>query len=495
MEETVTKKEFNLNRIIFNVAYIYIAIPIILFFIFWSKWYVAVPLTILIAFGLFKICRNDFNDNQIKIDKTNIKVIITGFLVVAAWVYLSGIGGLVYQNSDHIVRNGLFDLLVDNSWPAIKEIELDGYVADRGIIYYIAFWIPAALVGKVLGYEAGYFFQTIWAVIGVFLFFYLLCLFVKKVSLKPLLIFIFFSGLDIVGTYILAPTTQFVDRTAHIEWWSGFFQFSSFTTQLFWVFNQAMPLWLVTMLVLLQKNNKQTVLLMGLSVLYGPFPFLGLVPICIASMLGRKYEGAEGFKGWFIALLKDTITIENVLCGGAVGIISYIYFRGNAAAQLLDAASPTEDRKGYFFMYLFFFMLEAGVYFIAVAKSAYKDKYFYVSLVSLMIIPFVKIGYGGDFCMRVSIPPLLILCTLFIKALYEYWEKGEKLRFAVLLVIFFIGAVTPVHEFNRTLNETKNRYFNSGSIYRDTMDEDTIFGSDNFSGETDESLFFNWLAR
>ena len=495
MENETIKKKINITKLFLNISYIYIAIPVIIFFALWTKWYFALVIIACILFGLIMLCRKEYTGYEIEINKKTLKTMIISLFVIILWAYLSGIGGFVFQNGDHVIRNEIFDILVSYKWPVVKNIDIEGETSTRGIIYYIAFWLPSALVGKTIGLEAGYFFQLLWTVIGLFLFYITLSVFFKKVSLCPLLVFIFFSGLDIVGTFLFSPDAQFFDRSAHIEWWSSFFQFSSFTTQLFWVFNQAMPLWIVTMLVLLQRDNRHIVFIMGLAVLYGPFPFIGLVPICIAQMLSGKKPDLKNFKDWIIGLLKETLTIENIICGGIVGITSYLYFKGNSSAQLIGGSADDRDLKGYFFMYFIFIMLEAGVYFIAIAKASYKKVLFYVSLVSLLIIPFIKIGYGGDFCMRVSIPALVVLYLLFIESFSEYKTKNDKIGLIALVVIFLLGAVTPFHEINRTVNETKNQYINAGSVTVYKADEYSVFSGENFTGDIEDSFFYEWLSR
>jgi hypothetical protein len=266
-----------------------------------------------------------------------------------------------------------------------------------------------------------------------------------------------------------------------------------FTTQLFWVFNQAMPLWIFIMLILLQENNRQIVFLMGLAVLYGPFPFVGLIPICLVAMFSRKYEHENGYKGWIKEFIKDTFTIENVLCGGAIGITSYLYFKGNSSAQVMGTSTQNVDVKGYFFMYSLFILFEAGVYFIATAKNSARDKYFYTSLISLLLIPLFKIGSGGDFCMRTSIPALVVLYLIVVKSLMDYKNKGDKIRFYALLALLLIGAATPFHEINRTVSETKNKYFNTGSISIDKIDENSVMTGSNFSGDIEGNFFYKWI--
>lgn len=484
-----------ITNFIFPITYLYAIIPILLFFTIWLRWYYAVIATVLIAYGFIRLCNNLPDTWKPELSKKNLKVLLIALAIIIAWVYLSGIGGFVYQNSDHTVRNEIYEILVNKSWPVIKQVELDGWLKDRGMIYYIAFWLPAALFGKAFGIQAGYVFQAVWAVIGIWLFYYMICLFLKKISILPLVVFILFSGLDTLGMHIFWSDTQFLNRSWHIEHWASGFQFSSFTTQLFWVFNQALPLWLFTMLILLQRNNKQIVFLMGLAVLYGPFPFIGLIPICIVAMFGRRYDGTKGAKNWIISFLKDTFTIENVLCGGFIGIISYLYLRGNVASQNIEAAAEDINPKGFFFMYIFFFLLEAGVYFIAVAKNFYKDKFFYAALLSLLVAPLIRIGYSVDFCMRASIPALIVLYLMVIRSMYEYKKSKDFIRLAVLIVLFAIGAMTPFREFDRTFLETRNLYLDNADIGVEKSEEDNIFTSPNFSGDTEDNFFYEKLAR
>lgn len=488
-------KEKKINNIIFNIAYIYISIPIVIFCITWLKWYYSFVLIVFLLFGLYRLCSNIHKAYKGAYSKKDIKVFVIAFVIIIAWVYLSGIGGFVYQNTDHTCRNQIYEILVNYKWPVIKQLDVDGVTTNMGLIYYIAFWIPAAAFGKLFGVTAGYVFQAIWATIGICLFFYMICIYFKRVSIFPLIAFILFSGLDLIGLKILNPDSQFVNRSLHIEWWASDFQFSSFTTQLFWVFNQALPLWLFVMLILLQENNKQMVFLMGLAVLYGPFPFLGLVPFCMVEMLARKYDGANTFKMWLFNFFKDTFTIENVLCGGFIGIVSFLYLKGNYVAQITESSAKNKDIRGFFFMFLIFFVLEAGVYFIAIAKNSVNNRLFYVSLISLIIIPFIKVGYNADFCMRVSIPALLVLFLLTVDSIYAYKKSGDKIRLYILIALLVIGAATPLREINRTLVETRNRYINEENIAFDKVSEEEIFISPNFSGETDGNFFYEKLAR
>lgn len=130
-------------------------------------------------------------------------------------------------------------MLVEYDWPVIREVTTENGSSTRGMIYYIGFWLPSAVFGKIFTLNAGYYFQFFWAILGVSLVYYFVCNYFKKLSVFPLLGMIFFSGLDILGYYMIDYNFAELKLYSHIEFWCSGYQFSSMTTQLFWVFNQA----------------------------------------------------------------------------------------------------------------------------------------------------------------------------------------------------------------------------------------------------------------
>ena len=56
-------------------------------------------------------------------------------------------------------------------------------------------------------------------------------------------------------------------------------QFSSFTTQLFWVFNQSIVAWIVTIMFIDEKKVNNYMLIILLCLPYAPLPFVGLIPL------------------------------------------------------------------------------------------------------------------------------------------------------------------------------------------------------------------------
>lgn len=95
------------------------------------------------------------------------------------------------SNYDFGWRNGIFKTLVENRWPVILEQAEPYFDSPAAFVYYFAFWLPAALIGKVFGLSAGIHFQFIWALIGILLVFYFIMAARERLSLMPVFVSFF----------------------------------------------------------------------------------------------------------------------------------------------------------------------------------------------------------------------------------------------------------------------------------------------------------------
>lgn len=482
-------------NILSGLIYFYVMLPITLFFLGWTKWYIA-----LAGVGILGLCwyRMSCDTRPVELpelDAEKIEKLVFVILIIAFWVYLSGIGKFVFQNTDHDCRNPIFEILVNYSWPPTRTVMTEAGLETKGLIYYIGFWLPAAVVGKFFGVTAGYCFQALWAVVGIFIFYLLLSSTLKEIRIWPLLVFIFFSGLDIVGMLLTNGTLEGITATTHLEWWASTFEFSSFTTQLFWVFNQSIPAWVILMLILRQKKNRYMVVLLGSMLLCSTLPFIGLIPFAAYWGFTRSYEGCAGrekVRAW----VKDTFSVENILGGGISGIITWLYLMNNEAGQnIVSAGGENPGVRGYLLLYVIFILIEIGGYYLLLYRDEKRNPVYYISFIWLLICPLIRIGYGTDFGMRASIPALLILCLLCIKAIGRWWKEKRRGVLICMLILLSVGSITPLCEINRTIHMTVQSYRNKEKVYSDSQSEDDIFGSYNFSGKVDNNFFFEYIAR
>lgn len=340
------------NKLFKTLSFSYILLPIIIFFLGWLKLWLAIPLCITLLIIFLRIINNEQSE-QLLTRRLSFQDLFPVIAIILLWVYFSGIGGLVFQNKDHWWRNEIFNLLVMEHWPVIS--------GDRGLIYYIGFWLPSAVIGKIFGFNAGYLFQILWTTLGIFLVWCLMCDHLSQISLKPLLGLILFSGLDIVGCLLLQVDFASLEHFMHIEWWSGF-QFSSFTTQLFWVFNQAIYAWVLTLLIMRQKSNRYIILIWSCGLLTCTLPFVGMLPFLLykiyvnardaqdsnsisATVFSKKQpleRQATSTKSnpkniyqriCYFCRGSQLFTLENIIGGGCIGIICFLYEIGNISAN------------------------------------------------------------------------------------------------------------------------------------------------------------------
>lgn len=494
------------TKIMIYLTYFYLILPFLIFTVGWVGTRYCIFLVPAVLICVWKACKESDQTWIPEANRNNLIKIVFIVAVIFIWIYYSGIGRLVFQNTDHNCRNAIFEVLVEYEWPVYNyDVDLSKFpegTTATSLVYYIGFWLPSAVVGKIFGMEAGYGFQVFWAVLGIALVYYYLCARKEKLLVWPLAVVIFFSGLDMVGQYFRGVDLFTMANDTHIEWWMEPYQYSSMTTQLYWVFNQAIPAWLCTVFAFVQKNNKSLVLILACCMLPSTFPFIGLLVLVVFWMLSRKYEfisdnSVKGhLKGWATAVAKDTFTVQNVLGGGIIGILSFLYLSVNlSGTKVMQESKYGALYENNLSKYLIFIILEVGVYFIAIYKYQQKNRLYYLVLLGLLIIPPIKVGSAGDFCMRASIPLLFILMIMVMDTLELAKKNSDKIVLTSLIAILCIGAITPLHEMVRAVKITTERINNSEQVYETSIDTQQLLNSPNFSGATDDSLFFKYIAK
>ncbi len=465
-----------------RVAYGYIVLPVFLFIVGWCNWPTAI-IGGLVLVASFYLATKQAPKLWVPTSAAEKRLLVLVFLVGLVWVYLSGIGALVFQNTDHNCRNPIFEILVQAPWPV--------HLAEPPSLmtYYIGFWLPPALIGKLFhSVQLGYYAQIIWAAVGVFLFFYFLLATLKRKTYWPVLLFILFSGLDVVGCLAQGFLPLVTNPLSHLEWWYPYVQFSSFTTQLFWVFNQALPAWVGVMILYHEKNNKNMAFLYACLFLNCTLPAMGLFPFLVYwyAKNGRVYTWAKTALHHLKETVLCSLTFQNLAGAFVVILVTFTYLSRNAAGVATASNPVTIPPVNLLNWFVLFFMLEAGIYLLFVWKQNRRNILFYVCTCCLLVYPFIKIGHGPDFCMRGTIPALVMLFVLLVQTLQnKRWRRHYRIAFYGLLCVLALGALTPVHEITRTIYMTRLGYTK--------IDPDLSF--DNFFGLTEGNLFWKYFAK
>ena len=449
-----TKTSF--DRIMVWCAYGYIIIPILLFIWGWLAIGYAFMGTVVLAYGTYLAVLSHKDQGNALILQRSLPYLLGIAAVVIIWVALSGQGGFVYQNYDWHWRNAIFRDLTTHAWPVYYQS------TNCALVYYIAYWLPAALIGKIIGGQGGNVALFLWSLLGCLLTCYFIFRYFRRVSLPLLLLFILFSGLDVVGMLMqylwfhlggvdsnLWVHATGLDKSLHLEWWATHFQYSSMTTQLYWVFNQALVPWLAFFLLMNTTDLKSVFFLAAVTIPFGPFPFIGL--FLIAVFLAVRHLVSEENR---LRAFRGLLTLQNVLPPLVILIVFQLYYKSNATASnagmhwLLFQFGPLER-----ILYLVFCLLEFGVLALLLRKRFAGDGLFAFIVVMLLLIPTFSFGGTADFCMRASIPAL---CMLFLYTGRYLQELAQQRKLTspigiALLVVLLLGSITPLCEIIRPI--------------------------------------------
>ncbi len=464
-----------------RLAYLYIVLPVFIFIVGWCNGPTAFIGGLVVLLSFYRACQHAPR-LWVPQNGDEKRLLFFVFLLGLVWVYLSGIGALVFQNSDHNCRNPIFEILVQAPWP-VRLAEPPALLT-----YYIGFWLPPAVVGKLFhSVQLGYYAQVAWASLGVFLFFYLLLAALKRKTYWPVLLFIFFSGLDVLGCLAMGFTGLVKNPISHLEWWYPHAQFSSFTTQLFWVFNQALPAWVGVMILYHEKNNKNMAFLYACLFLNSTLPAMGLLPFLVYWY----FKNGQTYKYVRTALshLKETVlrsfTFQNIAGALVVVLVTFTYLARNSSGAATPA-NPVSVHVSVLHWFIFFFLPEVGFYLLLLWQNNQRNVLYYLCTACFLIYPFIQVGHGPDFCMRATVPALVLLFLFIVKTLEnKTWRRVHRFACVLLLVCLALGALTPLHEFARTIYMTRLGYTK--------IDPDLSF--DNFFGYTAGNRFWKYFAK
>jgi len=428
-----------------RIAIGYLVAPLVVFLAGWLEWWAALPLIGCVIYASKPLVDTPAA-SRLPVTGLQLAIAVSAGCL---WTMLGGADHVAFANADWHIRDAVLHDLVSSPWPVGY-----GVLDDRESLLRapVAFYLPAALVGKWLGLAAAHVAMGCWTAMGATLFLLQVMSLVPSrpgAVLMAMAVVIMFSGLDIVGN-LLNDGPQFRydwNITTHLEWWAGKFQYSSMTTQLFWVPNHALGGWLS--IGLLYRNQRSVafnsmlpIIVVALA-LWSPLSALGAVPFMMLR------AGMDSFRDRSSALTHPKVWVPAMLVGLVVA--GYLILdptriprglavgarNGSAAMDLLQQAQ--------------FFLLEAG--FIGGAIFAIRrSAEIALALFILALLPLVYLGPGNDLVMRASIPSLAVLTIGACRALAEApAHKAAYRKKAVLVGLLLVGAITPVDEIARAV--------------------------------------------
>src|SRR5690606_22568110 len=214
-----------------------------------------------------------------------------GAAVLLAIAALNGSGGVGVQTWDWAKHTAILADLVSQSWPVAYRLDASG--DQLGLVYYIAYYLPAAVAGKWLGWRAANGTLFLWTVAGVILTWLWMIRIGRASPFAALGVLVLFTGFDLLGAALSLEGSHLSDRpwwdNFDLEWWQGAAVLPGNITLIAYAPHQALGGWLTTALVLdaLRRGRRGFPLIvpLGLGLLWSPFATIGLM--ALAAVLLR----------------------------------------------------------------------------------------------------------------------------------------------------------------------------------------------------------------
>jgi hypothetical protein len=486
---------------------VYLSLPFIFFCLFFLQWYVALILLASLLSACLSIWRQ--YDNREDYGRLSCWQILLS-IVMAIFVCLaSGISGYLSQSYDWISKNPLLNDLTLSSWPLILDFSEatddvqslcgEGQVA---FVYYLFYYLPAALIGKVFGsLMVARLTLFLWSVYGLTLVGCWLLLIVSqrvKLNYKKLFfvlaVFVLWGGSDIVGQGIQVlfsdnPNMSFFSWFDH--WSLPYFMYHANFSSLYWCFNQCIPLWLIVLLILHFQDIRTIIFFFSFSLLYSPWGVMGLLPIVavfILTEIGKKGQPA----------FREMVSFPNIGFPLLLQLVVGAYYLSNS--------TPIPE-KGFFWefwsvsdflvAYIVFLLVELGIYVYLLRQEMRDDKILLSAVIVLAIIPLYKMNYANDFVLRASIPALYIVCVKWIQWSCTHFNE-HRIAILCVFVLCSFSAIQQIYHntYDTIIHGKSNTYCETERFSSGDNVKMSIFGeSQFFAHDYEDTLFWKYVAR
>jgi len=425
------------------VAFLYLVLPLIIFFFGFLKIYWAILFSALVGAVAFLCVKSVPADKKIEVKKY---YPILVFALCLLWVFIAGVGEFTWSTTDHNVRAAVLNDLINYDWPVVYDLstqsnpEVASVVGEGEVAfaYYFLFWMIPSLAGKAFGVMTARIVLLIWSALGLTLTVTGLGFIQKKPAITALVLFFFFGGFDAIP-YFTEVLTQHIESS--FEGWNREFYIHGDYYQTMNTFNQAIPCWLITLIVLTIPGNKYIGFAGSLMFGYSPWSTIGLLPIALCRLLMNKDERRA----------KNIFSPGNILVPLVMLSVFGLYYTANTGATSL---------KGFiweFFpgqiplmilCYLLYVIVEFGVWCALVWKKEKHNIIFLISIITLLVMPVYKITKANDFLMRGSLAPMFVIMVAVLIKLDEsvarLKENGNDVKALLTPCLVFVSGFTAI---------------------------------------------------
>ncbi len=465
-----------LTRWLRRATLLFLALPVLIFFAGWLRWPLALSVCGLLAWALWQNWngrpaappRPEQEDGVV-----SWRWLLAGIVLpVAVLTILSGAGGWGAGDSDWLKHDTILRDLLERPWPMT-------YESGQGpvlLVYYVTFYLPAALLGKLAGGSWAVASQmlALTTFVGIVLAGGWLVALGSGTGRRqaapgwavavPAAVFFGFSGLDVLGKMavnLFFRLPVFYGDWSDIEWWAQFAQYSSNAATVFWAPQHAFGGWLTAALALDdwfhdRGPERRGVLYVALALAWSPFAAVGLLPLVGGMMLWR-WSQADWWWPWW----KRAFTTTNgagVLTGGLFALFLAAHFQNYPLPDQYKVTPgfqpmPLLTVVPRALLWLAFVAVEFAGFSVALWRFFGPRSFSWarrertllcLATLVLLALPWFRYGYANDLVMRGGIASLFVLQVLLVRMFASAGEaRTRRQRAAVwLAVALLVGGFT-----------------------------------------------------
>ncbi len=366
--------------------------------------------------------------------RIGVHTILLCFAVAFLLLLLGGEGRLFYANADWQIRDAVLADLGRHRWPFDYWLDGRAQVLRAPVGMYL---VPALLGGASQLSRDWALLAHNSLILGLLLAQGAALFKAGRARLIALIVFVFFSGLDVLGTLIHQSVTGTADWD-HIEHWAANYQYSSHLTQIFWVPQHAFAGWALALAYLLWRKELAPVGLFLVSIalvaLWSPFAFLGALPFAAYASIRTLLTGEWDRRDVFLCL------------AAMIAIPALVYLSADVTSVGGGFLLPNGG------IYVLFLLLEVMPFLWLLLCAPDKGTDWATIIIAgacLFLLPLWTIGANNDFQMRSSILPLALIAFAFADRAGRLERRKHKAWF---LVILALGSVTGTVEIARALS-------------------------------------------
>lgn len=473
------------------LSLIYLAIPYFLFFYGWLWWPYALGFGAILAVALGLAIQICAGEEGFGLRSLLPRSPTDGLLTVAvtlSLLYVSGIGGLGHQQKDWEKHNAILADLVQRPWPVAYGAG-DGDAQGFMLTYYLAYYLPAAVVGRLFGLISAHLALLAWTFLGMWLVAMWVMRLVGAGSWLVWAAWFALSGMDAAGMVLRGGG----DWT-FMEWWPALGQYSSNVSLLVWVPQHMLPGWIGAGLMVSRAEEHDDASLAALAAalagLWSPFATIGLAVLGLVIVLRTRW--------------RTVFSVPNVV-GAAPLLLVVVAYLSTIDSQAVPRGWNflRYDLRWFVKAWPATLVLEFGLYAVlawsllrrpAVAfRLEWSRTWTLTALVALTALTLYRIGTQNDFMMRVSIPILFVLWIVVMRVLIAEYGRGPRWQASVLLFSLLVGAIQPWYQLGVQLTEGGYPFNFWGGNAQISVPEITPWIQGQYLGRSD-SFFYRHLA-